>query len=78
MDKYQIAENIKMIRLLKKLTQEYVADQLGMSQANYSRIENGQIEFTITNLNNIAKALSVDVNVLIDLNNAGLLNGQQH
>ena len=73
MNKYEIAENIKAIRLLKKYTQEYIAEQMGMSQANYSKIENGQMEFSVNNLNRIATALHVEVDMLIQFNPSDLL-----
>ncbi|WP_299818117.1 helix-turn-helix transcriptional regulator [uncultured Pontibacter sp.] len=42
----EIHNKIKSIRLSKKLTQEDVAQKLGMSKANYSRIEKGDVALT--------------------------------
>lgn len=41
-----IHNKIKSIRLTQKLTQEDVAQKLGMSKANYSRIEKGDVALT--------------------------------
>lgn len=41
-----IGQVIKKRRLEVRFTQEYVAHELGLSQANYSRCENGQKEFS--------------------------------
>ena len=41
-----IGQSVKKRRLEVRFTQEYVANELGLSQANYSRCENGQKEFT--------------------------------
>ncbi|WP_439880744.1 helix-turn-helix domain-containing protein [Pontibacter sp. MBLB2868] len=41
-----INSKIKSIRLLKKLKQEDVAQALGMSKANYSRIEKGDVNLS--------------------------------
>ena len=57
--------NIKTIRERKNLTQEFVANQLGMSQNNYSNIENGTVKLTIDRLIEISKILDVSAEELI-------------
>ncbi len=57
--------NIKTIRERKNLTQEFVANQLGMSQNNYSNIENGIVKLTIDRLIEISKILDVSAEELI-------------
>jgi len=57
--------NIKTIRERKNLTQEFVANELGMSQNNYSNIENGTVKLTITRLIEISKILGVSAEELI-------------
>jgi transcriptional regulator with XRE-family HTH domain len=51
---------IKQIRELKNVSQEYVANQLGLSIRAYSKIETGETQLTINRLNEISKALGVD------------------
>ncbi len=57
--------NIKTIRERKNLTQEFVANELGMSQNNYSNIENGTVKLTIERLIEISKILGVSAEELI-------------
>ena len=56
-----VLEKIKNIREIKNLTQEYMAEQLGITQAGYSKIENGTTLLTLKKLIEIAKILVVDV-----------------
>lgn len=41
-----IGQDVKRKRLSVRFTQQYVANELGLSQANYSRCENGKRQFT--------------------------------
>lgn len=50
---------IKQIRELKNFTQEYVAQQLGLSTRAYSKIETGETQLTINRLNEISEILGV-------------------
>lgn len=43
-DNFDLALNIKRIRELNNLTQEHVAKQVGISQSQYARLENGEIK----------------------------------
>lgn len=61
----EISEKIKKVRELRNLTQEHVATQLGMTQAGYSKIENGQTDITYTKIKEIAKVLDVSPEDLI-------------
>ncbi len=40
-------DKIRLKRIDLGFSQEYIADSLGVSQAQYSRLERGAIEFTI-------------------------------
>ncbi|GHU62655.1 hypothetical protein FACS1894123_03990 [Bacteroidia bacterium] len=48
-----IARNIKQIRELKSYTQEYVANELGISQPAYAKIEQGTTILKIDRLQHI-------------------------
>ena len=50
---------IKQIRELKNLTQEFVAESIGLTTRAYSKIENGQTQLTINRLNQISVILGV-------------------
>lgn len=56
-----ISEKIKTIRKTKGLSQQDVADKLFMNRVQYTRIETGKSEPTVTILSKIADALSVDM-----------------
>jgi len=64
-----IGNNIKQIRELKNYTQEYVADEIEVSQSTYSRIENGTAPIKIDTLQRIAEVLDVDLNTLLSTTN---------
>ncbi len=54
-----IGHKLKKLRELKNLTQEYVANQLEITQSNYSRIENNEIELSLNKLEKIADVLEM-------------------
>ena len=64
-----IGTNIKQIRELKNFSQEYVAHELGVSQASYARIESGTIIPKIDRLERIADILEVDLSTLLSTTN---------
>jgi len=51
---------LKQLRELKNFTQEYVAQQLGLSTRAYSKIETGETQLTINRLNEISSILGID------------------
>jgi transcriptional regulator with XRE-family HTH domain len=51
---------IKQLRELKNFTQEYMAQQLGLSTRAYSKIESGETQLTINRLNDISEILGID------------------
>jgi transcriptional regulator with XRE-family HTH domain len=54
-----IGNKIKKIREFKNLTQEHVANKLGVSQSNYARIEKDEVKVTDIRLKQIAEILEV-------------------
>lgn len=65
----KIADNIKRLRTLKKLSQKEVAMAIDMDQPQYSRIESGKVEPTLTTLEKIAGVFELSVSELIKENN---------
>jgi len=57
----KIENKIRNIRELKNFTQEFMADKLGISQAAYSKIENGATKVSQEKLQDIAKIMGVKV-----------------
>ncbi|WP_375605553.1 helix-turn-helix domain-containing protein [Flavobacterium davisii] len=56
-----IGENIKRIRTMKNLSQKEVTLNAKLDTAQYSRIENGKTDPSVTTLERIAKALGVSL-----------------
>lgn len=66
-DKYfEILKNIAAIRKDKELSQDNIADAIGMKQAGYSLIEKGERGLDYELLLKIAMALGVSVTYIID------------
>ena len=60
-----ISKRIKEIRTTKKISQEKMAELLGMTFSNYTRIENAYQNITVKHLRNIAKILNVSADTLL-------------
>jgi transcriptional regulator with XRE-family HTH domain len=54
-----VGKNIKSIRLSRNYTQKYIAQALGMSHANYGKMENGVIGISRERIEIIATILGV-------------------
>ncbi len=54
-----LGSNIRKIRELKGYSQEYVSNQLGISQRQFSRIENNQCDIGMSKLQEISAILEV-------------------
>lgn len=61
-----LQDNIKSIRELKNYTQHYMASQLGISQAAYSKIEIGTTDLSFKKLDTIARVLEVSLVSIIE------------
>ena len=57
--------NIKALRLRNNFKQEYVADVLGMSQPEYSKIETGARKIELPVLKELCKLYDVELEVLM-------------
>ena len=57
----EIGNKIKKVRELRNFTQEYVAQELGITQESYSRIESNKASLTIQRLDKISDILQVNV-----------------
>ncbi len=63
----KLRQNIRDTREQKKLTQEELAEKLGLSVTGYAKIERGETQINYDRLEKIAKALEVGVGELIPL-----------
>ena len=57
----KIGDNIKRIRTAKGLSQKEVTTSAGLDTAQYSRIESGKTDPSVTTLERIAKAIGVSL-----------------
>lgn len=57
----KIGKKIRQLRSLSGLSQDNVADEIGMSNGNYGKIERGEIDIDSTRLIALAKVLKVSV-----------------
>jgi transcriptional regulator with XRE-family HTH domain len=62
---FKIGQKIKKIRELRNLTQEHMADKLGLSQTGYGNIERDETEITVKRLHQIAHVLEIKANELL-------------
>jgi transcriptional regulator with XRE-family HTH domain len=62
----KVGENIRTIRGLKDISQEYLAQKIGVSQSCLQKIESNLSSPTIEKLNDIAKTLEVSLEQLLN------------
>jgi transcriptional regulator with XRE-family HTH domain len=65
---------LKQLRELKNFTQEYMANQLGLSTRAYSKIETGETQLTINRLNEIAEILGIDPIEILGFDHQNIFN----
>jgi len=63
----QIGSNIRKYRRARKISQENLANECGMDYSQLNRMELGKVNFSISYLFRIAKALEISPEELIDL-----------
>ncbi|QAR29873.1 XRE family transcriptional regulator [Ornithobacterium rhinotracheale] len=61
----KVSANIRRIREQKGYSQEYMAQELEISQASYARIENEETKLSIDRLFEIANILETDISSLL-------------
>ena len=69
-----VNEKIKLIREAKGLTQEQVAEKLGISSTAYGNIERGNNDPKLSKLEKIAEILGIKLPELVDSSENGILN----
>lgn len=57
--------NLKILRLQNNFKQEYVADAIGMSQPEYSKLESGQRKLDAFNIRNLCNLYDISSDDLI-------------
>ncbi len=69
-----IGEKIRQIRELKGFTQEYLAQQLGVSQRAYSKMEREEIKVDWNKITEIAKVFEMEPQELISFDDNIIFN----
>ncbi|WP_090772249.1 helix-turn-helix domain-containing protein [Pedobacter soli] len=54
-----LGQKIRVQRLTKKYSQQFMADKLGISQFAYSKIERGKTDITVRRMIDIANILEI-------------------
>lgn len=62
----KIVENVRKLRELRNFTQQHMADKLEMTQGNYARIENEEINLSEERLQKIAALLGYSVEFITE------------
>ena len=73
-----IVANIKRIREQKGYPQEYMAVELGITQASYARIENQQSNLSVDRMLQIADILKTDISAFLDASKISIQNQTNH
>jgi len=63
----EVGFNIRRIREERDLSQEELADLAGLHRAYVGQIERGEKNIGLKNIEKIAKALNVNIKVLLDI-----------
>ncbi|OFY87053.1 MAG: hypothetical protein A3F72_17775 [Bacteroidetes bacterium RIFCSPLOWO2_12_FULL_35_15] len=69
-----IGDNIKKFRELKNITRETMASELSMSLSGYSKIERGEIDLTLSRIQQIAQILDVDMSQILNFDASQIFN----
>jgi transcriptional regulator with XRE-family HTH domain len=69
-----IGDNIKKFRELKNVTREQIASKLNMSLSNYSKIERGEIDLTLSRIERISEILEIDLSQILNFDASQIFN----
>ncbi len=64
----KVVEKIKKVRLRKNISQNFMAQALGLTVSAYNRVENNKTQLTVNNLNMIAQTLEAGIEELLQIN----------
>ena len=71
---HTLGHRLRKIRELRNLTQEYVAQRLGISQSNYARMENDDISIPDKRLAEISEILKTTPDAIRNFDEAAIFN----
>ncbi len=67
MEKLTLGKKIRLLREMKELKQDYMAEKLDMTVNGYGKIERDESDLSFTRMNQIAKLLEISVPELVNL-----------
>jgi transcriptional regulator with XRE-family HTH domain len=73
-----LRENIRKVRELRNFTQEYMADQMGLSISGYGKIERNDSDISLSRITQIAAILNVSRAKLLEFNSEEILKEVQN
>jgi len=62
----KIGDRIRQFRVMRDLSQDNIADEIGMSAGNFGKIERGEIDISSSHLLQIAKVLKINITDLFE------------
>ncbi len=71
MTQNKIIEIIKILRKEKGWTQHYMAEELGITQSSYGKIERGDVDITISKVFKILKAINQEASAFFGMVSEG-------
>jgi transcriptional regulator with XRE-family HTH domain len=69
-----IGSKIKKLRELKNFTQSHMAEELGISQSTYSKIEMGEVDVSMSKLEKISSVLGLTPQEVFTFNEQMIFN----
>ena len=70
----EIGRKIKTLREIRNLTQSHLAQELGLTQSAYSKIELGEVEISFSKLETVAKVLGMKPEEIIAFSESMVFN----
>ena len=74
----KIGDHIRIVRDLRGVSQQFLADEIGISQKQLSKIENGQVSPTFLLVEKICEKLDISLQELLRLNELLVFNNIAH
>ena len=71
---FKVYQNIRKIRTMLGFSQQYIADELGITQKHYSQIESGKVDISLSMLLRIAELLNITPTALLGISEERIFN----
>lgn len=69
----KINDKVRLMREMRNLSQEKMAQKLGMSTNGYAKLERGETRLNIPRLEQISKILQIDLNELLTIDERSVI-----